>query len=306
MKRILIYLFAVIAVKPVIAQQLPHFSQYMLNDYAENCAIAGKNPYIEAASINRYQWFGITDAPRTYMLSVDGGLKNPHFGVGGQVFTDIVGPTRRTGCYLSYAYHANITKDIKLSLGVQGGLLQYMVDGSKILLHDQTDYVMSNGLQSVLMPEFGFGIYAYSKDKWYAGFSVPEIVENKLKFFDYMANTPSVITRHYTFMAGYKYDLNELFAIQPSCIVWYGPPAPVQFDLGVRLTYRGKIWVGASYRNLDAIVGLIGYTYRENITIGYAYDYATTNIQNYSTGSHELFVALRFNRGSAPAAAKTP
>jgi type IX secretion system PorP/SprF family membrane protein len=295
MKRILTCLFTVIAAHTAWSQQLPHFSQYMLNDYAENCAVAGKNPYIEASSVNRNQWFGITDAPRTYLLSVNGPLKNPHFGVGGQVFTDVVGPTRRTGCYLSYAYQATITKDIKVSLGIQGGLLQYMVDGSKIILHDQSDNVMSNGVQSVLMPEFGVGAYIYNKDVWYAGFSIPEIIESKLKFFDYMASTQSVIARHYTIMGGYKYNINEFFAVQPTFIVRILNPAPVQFDIGARVLYRNKIWVGAAYRNLDAIVGLIGYTYRENITIGYAYDYATTNIQNFSTGSHELFVSLRFN-----------
>ncbi len=299
MKRLLTYIFLLSGAGLLNAQQLPHFSQYMLNDYAENCAVAGKNPYIEASSINRYQWFGITDAPRTYLLSINGGLKNPHFGVGGQIFTDITGPSRRTGCYLSYSYHAKITKDIKISLGVQGGILQYMVDGSQIILHDQGDLVMSNGLQSVLMPEFGFGAYVYNKDIWYVGFSIPEIVENKLRFFDYMASTQSVIQRHYTLMGGYKYPINELFTIQPTFIARYVDPAPVQFDIGVRVIYRNKIWVGGSYRNLDAIVGLIGYTFRDNITIGYAYDFATTNIQNYSTGSHELFVSLRFNRPPA-------
>jgi type IX secretion system PorP/SprF family membrane protein len=298
MKRNLIYLFSVIAANTAWGQQLPHFSQYMLNDYAENCAVAGKNPYIEAASINRNQWYGITDAPRTYQLSIDGPLKNPHFGVGGQLFTDVVGPTRRTGCYLSYAYHAALTKDIKLSLGVQGGLLQYMVDGSKIILHDLSDNVMSAGLQSVLMPEFGFGAYLYNKDIWYVGFSIPEMVEGKLKFFDYMASTQSVVVRHYTFTAGYKYPINEVFTIQPTAIVRILPPTPVQFDIGARLIYRNKIWVGAAFRNLDAVVGMVGYTYRENITIGYAYDYATTNIQNYSSGSNELFVSLRFNRAA--------
>ncbi|HXC06429.1 MAG TPA: PorP/SprF family type IX secretion system membrane protein, partial [Bacteroidia bacterium] len=177
MKRLLPFLFVLVA-SAANAQQLPHFSQYMLNDYAENPAIGGKNPYWEAASINRYQWVGITDAPRTYQLSLNGPLKNDHFGVGGQVFTDVVGPTRRTGCYLSYAYHLKINDDLKLSFGVQGGILQYTVDGSKIQLADMTDNVLSSGLQSVVMPEFGAGIYLYSKKKWYVGFSVPEMVSN--------------------------------------------------------------------------------------------------------------------------------
>ncbi|MFI5149508.1 MAG: type IX secretion system membrane protein PorP/SprF [Bacteroidia bacterium] len=293
MKRLLPFLFALVA-SAANAQQLPHFSQYMLNDYAENPAVGGKNPYFEAVSINRYQWIGITDAPRTYQLAIDGPLKNPHFGVGGQLFTDVVGPTRRTGCYLSYAYHLNLTEDIKLSFGLQGGILQYTVDGSKIQLADMTDNVLSSGLQTVVMPEFGAGVYLYNKKKWYVGFSVPEMVPTKLRFFDYMNNTTSVIAQHFVFMGGYTFPLGNVFSLQPTTIVRYVAPAPVQFDLGLRLIYRDKIWVGAAFRNLDAIISMLGYTYRENLTVGYAYDYSITNIQNYSSGSHELFLSIRF------------
>jgi type IX secretion system PorP/SprF family membrane protein len=296
MKRLYIFLIAIMAGPVLHAQQLPHFSQYMLNEFAENPAVAGKNPFIEASSVNRNQWIGITDAPRTYLLSVNGPLKNDHFGVGGQLFTDITGPTRRTGFYLSYAYRMTITKDIKLSLGVDGGILQFMVDGSKINLKDMTDNVMSTGLQSILLPDFGFGVYINNKDKWYAGVSAPQIMQDKIKFFDYSSNTSSMINRHYFLSGGYKYNVNENFALLPSTMIRFVDPAPVQFDLSLRVSYRNMVWVGTSYRNLDAWVAMAGYTFRENISAGYAYDFSTTNIKNYSSGSHEIFVALRFNR----------
>jgi type IX secretion system PorP/SprF family membrane protein len=299
MKRLAVILFAIVAATVLNAQQLPHFSQYMLNDYAENPAIAGKNPYFEASSVNRNQWVGITDAPRTYLLSVNGPLKNDHFGVGGQLFTDITGPTRRTGFYLSYAYHMNITKDIKLSLGVDGGLLQFTVDGSKVNLHDPSDNVLSSGLQSVLLPDFGFGAYLYNKDKWYVGFSAPQIMQDKIKFFDYMSNTTSVINRHYFLSAGFKYAVNDNFALLPSTMIRFVDPAPVQFDISLRVCYRNMIWVGSSFRNLDAWVMMAGYTYREALSIGYAYDFSTTNIKNYSSGSHEIFLSIRFNHKPA-------
>jgi type IX secretion system PorP/SprF family membrane protein len=296
MKRTLLSLFAAGTAVLLHAQQLPHFSQYMLNAYAENPAIGGTNPYFEASSISRYQWIGVTDAPRTYQLCVNGPLENRHFGVGGQLFTDIVGPTRRTGCYISYSYHASITDKIKLSLGLQGGILQFLVDGSKINLRDP-DNVISTGLQSVIMPEFGFGAYLHSKDaKWYVGISIPELVQGKLKFFDYMNNPQSVVVRHYILTAGYKYTLNESFVLQPTAIVRYLDPVPVQFDLGIRAIYREKVWLGIAFRNNDAWVGMIGYTFRENLSFGYAYDVSTSNIRNYSTGSHEIFLSIRFHR----------
>src|SRR5438105_8960872 len=83
------------------AQQLALYSQYMVNDFVMNPAIAGRNNYFEAMSANRYQWIGITDAPRTYSLSVNGPGKRAHIGLGGNLYTDIVGPTRRIGADFS-------------------------------------------------------------------------------------------------------------------------------------------------------------------------------------------------------------
>src|ERR1044072_403522 len=138
----------------VFGQQLPHYSQYMINDYVMNPAIGGKNTYFLGMSANRYQWGGITDAPRTYILSVHGPLKWDHMGIGGQLFTDIVGPTRRTGFYMSYAYHAPLKENLTLSFGINAGILQFMIDGQKITLHDPGDVILTNALQKVLVPDF--------------------------------------------------------------------------------------------------------------------------------------------------------
>src|SRR3989304_5083351 len=92
-------------VEASFSQQLPLFSQYMLNDYFQNPAVAGSRPYFDAVSANRLQWAGITDAPRTYALSMQGPIRQKNMGVGGYLFTDMVGPTRRIGISGSYAYH---------------------------------------------------------------------------------------------------------------------------------------------------------------------------------------------------------
>ena len=181
MKRI-IYILLLFASR-AFSQQLPQYSNYMINDYVLNPAIGGSNSYFEGKSNNRYQWIGITDAPRTYVLSVDGPTKSLNMGLGGILFTDIVGPTRRTGFYLSYAYHLKVSPKVRVSFGLSAGILQFMVDASKIQLHDQGDMVISNGVQSVLMPDFGAGVYAYSTDKkWYAGASVPQIFQEQIKY----------------------------------------------------------------------------------------------------------------------------
>ena len=46
------------------AQQLPQLSQFMINDFAVNPAIAGMNDYYQIKTSIRNQWVGINDAPK--------------------------------------------------------------------------------------------------------------------------------------------------------------------------------------------------------------------------------------------------
>ena len=98
------------------AQQLPQSTQYMINDYVLNPAIGGNKSYFDAKANQRLQWVGVTDAPRTFVFSLHGPMQNQKVGLGGFIFSDITGPTRRTGAKISYAYHFKLTDDIKLSL----------------------------------------------------------------------------------------------------------------------------------------------------------------------------------------------
>jgi type IX secretion system PorP/SprF family membrane protein len=294
----LIFLFILIAATVQLhAQQLPHYSNYMLNEYPMNPAVGGSNPYFEGVSNNRYQWIGITDAPRTYMLSVNGPTKNLKMGLGGQLFTDIVGPTRRTGLYLSYAYHLKVAEKVKVSLGLSGGLLQFMIDGSKITLHDPKDNVISGGVEKALIPDFGAGIYAYSTDKkWYVGASVPQIMQSRVRFSDYTYTGLSRLATHYYVTGGYKFSLGADFKVEPSACLKFVQPAPFQFDLGLRAIYKDKIWIGGAYRHLDAVSAMVGFIMQENITLAYSYDFTMTNIKKYSTGTHELMIGIKFHK----------
>jgi type IX secretion system PorP/SprF family membrane protein len=296
-KKIIAILIMIASIAEVYSQQLPHYSNYMLNDYPMNPAIGGSRPYFEGMSNNRYQWIGITDAPRTYMLSVNGPTKNLKMGLGGLLFTDIVGPTRRTGIYLSYAYHLKVAEKVKVSLGISGGLLQWMVDGSKITLHDPGDKVISNGVETSYIPDFGAGVYAYSTDKkWYVGASLPQIVQNKIRFKDYTETGLSKLIMHYYVTAGYKFNLSDDFKIEPSTCLKFVQPAPFQFDLGLRAIYKDKIWIGGAFRYLDAISAMVGFTMQENITLAYSYDFTSTDIKKYSTGTHELMIGIKFHK----------
>lgn len=282
-----------------LSQQLPLFSQYMLNDYFQNPAIAGSRPYFDGVSANRMQWMGITDAPRTYALSLQGPLKKKNMGIGGYLFSDVAGPTRRTGVSASYSYHVKISEKIKISLSLSAGVMQFAVDASKLTLDNQSDYVFANGYQSKTVPDLGASFYLYGLPKengagnWWLGGYVPQIYPAKLKLFETPTPTGTLATHFYA-IGGYKLFITDEFSAEPSFLVKFVSPTPAQIDIGARVFYKNKIWIGGTYRTRDAISAMVGYMYRDNLTFGYSYDITTTNLKNYSNGTHELIIALRF------------
>lgn len=297
MKRIVYIWFFSLFVLLGVAQQLPQYTQYMLNEMAINPAVAGKDEFADVRSNNRYQWVGITDAPRTYMLTLHGPIKAKNMGIGMNLFTDIVGPTRRTGLTASYAYHLKLKEDMFLSMGLSAGVLQWGIDGSKLILHDEGDANLLVNYQNTYVPDFGAGLYFHKKNRFYLGFSVPQLYQAPIAL--YSSNTKSKLVSHFNLNGAYKFDIDEDFKIEPSFLVKYAVPAPPKMDVGLRVIYKEQIWLGGAYRHNDAFTALIGYMYKNYLMIGYSFDYTTTNVRKYTTGTHEIMLGLHFSRKQA-------
>lgn len=293
MKKALIIGFFILSGGCLLAQQLPHFSQYYLNDFLINPAVAGTKDYFEGKSSHRYQWEGVTDAPRTYTLSINGPIQSQKMGLGGYIFTDIVGPTRRTGFNAAYAYHLKLNKSLNLSLGLSAGIVQFAIDGSKINLRDEGDAILSSGNQSIILPDAGFGLYLYHKD-FYFGASAPQLLNSKVEFFEQGENPTARLPAHFFATAGYKYYLSDDFSLEPSVFVKYVDPAPIQLEGNLRITYKDQVSLAGTYRDGDAISLALSYLINNNFIIAYAYDFTTTNLKNYSNGSHEIMIGVRF------------
>jgi type IX secretion system PorP/SprF family membrane protein len=293
-KILLLYFFALLAVTG-FAQQLPQYTQYMLNEMAINPAVAGKDEFADVRSNSRYQWLGITDAPRTYMLTVHGPLKAKNMGLGMHLYTDIVGPTRRTGLNFSYAYHAKLKQDVFLSFGLSAGILQWGIDGSKLILREEGDENLLTSYQTTYVPDFGAGIYFHKKDRFYLGFALPQIYQAPIPLYK-GAGKDSKLVNHFNVNGAYKFDLGEDFKIEPSFLVKYAIPAPPKIDGGLRVIFKEQVWIGGAYRHNDAITALVGYMYKNYLSIGYSYDFTNTNIKKYITGTHEVMLGIRFSK----------
>ena len=94
-------------------------------------------------------------------------------------------------------------------------------------------------------------------------------------------------------MGGYTFRVGD-FGIMPNLLVKYAFPTMPQFDAGVKFDWRDQFWIGASYRHDDAVSFLGGLSYKDFLLIAYSYDMSTSNLKNYSNGSHELMVGVKF------------
>lgn len=282
-----------LSAQSINAQQLPQFSQYMFNQYAFNPAYAGVKDNWEAVTNNRYQWLGITDAPRTFTLSACGPLKNEKLALGGYLYTDIVGPTRRIGFQTSLSYHLQLSETIHLSFGLSLGFNEWVLDADKITAYHPDDFYFSNGLLRSFDPDGKFGLYLYHDD-WYVGASMEQIFHDKLSFTATQIGSESYLEDHYYFHAGYNIALGDDLVLQPSTLLKLGPPAPPKLDFNLMATYRKMIWAGLGIRTRDAVSVMAGFRYKDMLTIGYSFDITTTDLKNYNSGTHEVLLGIAF------------
>lgn len=275
------------------AQQLPVFTQFMFNTYVFNPAVAGTHNYYQVRLNNRFQWAGITDAPQTNSLSVYGPHANRDMGFGGYVFNDATGPTSRNGLYGSYAYNLAVSSMMRLSMGVSAGLLQNRVDGTKITLLDPSDPALLDAVSSAFSPDATLGLYLYSPS-FHIGFSAHQLFGNKLNLFEEGTGL-NRLKAHFYLTGGYKYFVNFDFALEPSVIVRGSMPTPLQVDFNLKGWYQDLVWLGVSVRSQDAVSFLLGYTHENKFNFGYSYDMSFSSIRKHNSGSHEIFVGMRFN-----------
>lgn len=63
-----------LSVAGVRAQQKPHYTQYILNQYIINPAITGIENYVDIKASHRHQWVGLQDAPVTTYFTIHGAI----------------------------------------------------------------------------------------------------------------------------------------------------------------------------------------------------------------------------------------
>ncbi len=307
------------------AQQRPYYTQYIMNNYIINPAVAGIENYWDVKASHRLQWVGLQDAPVTTYLTIHGPLRKsdyeresatsfhaygenprgqaywqdysaaePHHGVGFTMINDKTGPLNRFAAYGTYAYHIGLSPSTSLSAGFSAGITNMSLDASKLNFGGTTvdPAVATSGVINRIKPDISAGLWLYSKN-YFLGLAAQQIIPQQLAFSDntvYLEN--GKLLPHIFFSAGYRMALSDDVSFLPSALVRYISPLPLGFDFNAKFQYQDIIWAGASYRYQDGFAAMVGLNVNHSINIGYSYDVQTSTLNTVSKGTHEILIGF--------------
>jgi type IX secretion system PorP/SprF family membrane protein len=322
--RILLFGLLICSVK-VNAQQRPHYTQYIINQYALNPALSGIENYTDIKISHRRQWVGLDGAPvttyftahtpigkqdyKTSATSFDINGENPlgerywedytaspaHHGAGIQIFNDKIGPFNDFSAYGTYAYHIPIGLKTNLSAGIGLGFGNLSLSTDKLFFGNQNPVdpaVAGSGQLSKLRFNARAGLWLYSSD-YFAGISVLDIIPQKIDFANNTARVADGKWKPHIFLTGgFRGMINDDINFVPSLMVKYINPIPVQVEANIKLLYKNFLWAGASYRHNYGFAALAGVNLNNTLQVSYSYDYSITKLNQVSNGSHEVILGF--------------
>jgi type IX secretion system PorP/SprF family membrane protein len=320
------------------AQQQPYYTQYILNNFILNPALAGIQNYWDFKVSYRNQWVGLKGAPTTLYLTVNAPLgktdydyETPttvpdlqakkqgakqfqmeytappaHSGVGFTILNDKTGPLSRIAAYGSYAYHVPVGLRTTLSFGLSLGVQQVNVDVNEVDFGQANPIdpaALGSGYLNKLQPDVNAGLWLSNKS-FFVGLSAQQIVPVPIYSGNGTNTSNGVVLLNgklipHTFLtAGYKIIASDDIDILPSVMMSYVQPLPIGVDVNAKIQYQDLLWLGFSYRYNQGYAAMLGVNISSTINLGYSYDYTTTQLNTVSSGTHEIVIGFLWRKNN--------
>jgi type IX secretion system PorP/SprF family membrane protein len=289
------------------AQQVPVYSQYIMNEFLMNPSVAGIDGMTIINVSGRKQWFGIKHAPETYSASISTRiLKSPinitgnklhkaskgRVGLGAAFVSDKNGAISRTNLQLTYAYHIFIRNN-QLSFGLKTYATQFKVNKELISLDQPDPFIEEMYGKSTIIPDAGAGI-SFSTPNSHIGLSVSELLESMIKIGQLDMDTKDFEhIRQYSLFGYTKRSIQKTgWEVEPSVLIRGNEDLRFSADLSTRFIYQKEYWAGLSVRTSGEMILLLGLK-MNRFYLGYSFDYGFNQLSYKSYGSHEIVLAYK-------------
>lgn len=309
MKKLYFFFALIVLIQTARAQQDAQYSQYMFNGIYINPAYAGYKEQLNLHSFYRNQWTGIKGSPKSMSLAVDAIANDGNVGLALQLSSDKLGAQSSIAAYANYAYRLKVgnSDESRLALGVGIGVVQNGIDGDMLDPIDFGDRRIPVGMQKNILPDARTGIF-YSTDRWYAGFSVDNLIAQYTVKQDNSAAYYPTQKAHYYLTAGVLLPLNENVQLKPSFLLKDDRGGPTSLDVNAFVLLADRIWLGGSYRTAiklydksylqkdlqmkNSLVAMTEIFATPQLRFGYAFDHSLSKLSGYSGGSHEISIGF--------------
>jgi len=271
------------------AQQDPSFTLYQYNMNVINPAYAGIN---ESAEVNlnfRSQWINLEGSPETQSLSI-GIPVNDKIGVGLSIVNDNVFVLNETDVYIDFSYRVQLSDNTNLYMGLKAGGSFINIDLNSLGIIN--DPVFSENVNN-FNPNVGIG-FLLKGDKFYLNLSAPSLLKSKRYEKDGVVVTGATDKLHTYIGAGYTLSLNDNIDFKPSMMSRFVTGSPLSLDLTATFDIYSKVELGVSYRIDESVSGIGLFKLSDWFNVGYAYETTTTDVKNYSDGTHEILLRFIF------------
>lgn len=286
MKKHFILLLFVISGITALAQQDPLYSQYILNPQLINPAYSGMTTDLNASVMYRKQWAGFEGSPVTFNANAHLALAKNKMGAGIIILQDQVGTDKTTEITATYAYHLPLTEKLKLSFGLQGGVINYNSDYSDINFNP-ADAKFTNS--SEWKPNFGSGLFLYS-EKFMFGVSVPKMLKANSNV---ESLSTGLYTQHIYMFGAYVIPISYRIKFKPWILARAVSGAPVSVDYAASIKVDDSYTLGLFTRNFSTYGFLAQINLGDNLRFGYVFELPGKNSVGSQYTTHELTLGVR-------------
>jgi type IX secretion system PorP/SprF family membrane protein len=274
------------------AQLYPLQTMYFQNQYLYNPALAGMDGKVNLNFDYMQQWSNFPGSPRIGSLTADF-QPTDKVGLGLYLQQQQYGLIKQTLVKGSYAYHLPLNgSDEHLNFGLSLGVNNSRVNTADIV-GDQSDVTVQQYNQIKPYIDGDLGI-AYTSSSFSLGAALPNLHETFFKTSDQRFDSDQLL---FMTMASYKFPIANSSTgtvVEPMVayrvIRGYSNIVDAGFNLNMKNLGLYLQGVYQSSRSMIVAVGYDGGPFA--INVGYTYE--TGQIVNYTDGSLELGLKLRF------------
>jgi type IX secretion system PorP/SprF family membrane protein len=292
MKRILILILFVSCSCFLTAQQLPDYTQYPSQLFALNPAYTGTKGTLDVRASYRRQWMGYEGAPETRFVGAHSRLFKGKLGLGGTLYQDFTGPSRRFNYAFSAAYHLRFP-DVEFCVGIGMNFDKYFLDSGVLNTHWEGDPAINIGVVEFQKKKNAMAGLLLYNDRFHFGLGVYNVLSSKITFGGIGATV--AYKQHYYFTTGYNFHGHPDFVWENNIMALYVDGLPLTLNYNLRVHYREKFVFGTALRLRDAVALQAGMVVLNRCQIIYSYDIGYSRLRKAHNGSHELTIGYRLD-----------